>query len=143
MKYSKQFMSLSSVDLFFLGFKKTICRRLCAAERFFPQTFQGITKKGTCDRLRAVGVFMLKVTEDFEVCYARAMRDYERDLRLRRIQIGLRLLFVYFVTLLDPNGGGQIYPHRLQLKKNVFFKQVFFGNLVYLNWVMIFRRTKS
>ena len=27
-----------------------------------------------------------EVTEDFETCYARAMREYERDLRLRQVQ---------------------------------------------------------
>ena len=33
----------------------------------------------------------IQVTEDFEICYARALRDYQRHLRLRRIQIVLRL----------------------------------------------------
>ena len=32
-----------------------------------------------------------QVTEDFEVVYARAVRDYKRNLRLRRIQIVLRI----------------------------------------------------
>ena len=31
------------------------------------------------------------MTEDLEICYARALRDYQRHLRLRRIQIVLRL----------------------------------------------------
>ena len=31
------------------------------------------------------------MTEDFETCYARAMREYERDLRLRQVQIGMRM----------------------------------------------------
>ena len=31
------------------------------------------------------------MTEDFEICYARALRDYQRHLRLRQIQIVLRL----------------------------------------------------
>ena len=32
-----------------------------------------------------------QVTDDFEVAYARAVRDYKRNLRLRRIQIVLRI----------------------------------------------------
>ena len=32
------------------------------------------------------------MTEDFETAYARAMRDYERDLRLRQVQIGMRII---------------------------------------------------
>ena len=32
-----------------------------------------------------------QVTEDFEVAYARAVRHYKRNLRLRRIQIALRI----------------------------------------------------
>ena len=31
-------------------------------------------------------MFHNQVTEDFETCYARAMREYERDLRLRQVQ---------------------------------------------------------
>ena len=31
-------------------------------------------------------MFQDQVTEDFETCYARAMREYERDLRLRQVQ---------------------------------------------------------
>ena len=42
-----------------------------------------------------------QVTEDFEVAYARALRDYKRNLRLRWIQIVLRicLLLVLLVFL--------------------------------------------
>ena len=36
--------------------------------------------------------FFDQVTEDFETCYARAVRDYKRDLRLRGVQIGMRIL---------------------------------------------------
>ena len=39
-----------------------------------------------------------QVTEDFEVAYARAVRDYKRNLRLRWIQIALRI-FLCIVLL--------------------------------------------
>merc|ERR1711971_1034259 len=39
-----------------------------------------------------------EVTEDFETAYARAVAEYERDLRLRRIQIGLRLGLLLFIV---------------------------------------------
>ena len=38
------------------------------------------------------------MTEDFETAYARAVAEYERDLRLRRIQIGLRLCLLLFIV---------------------------------------------
>ena len=41
--------------------------------------------------LDATSPLNIQVTEDFETCYARAVRDYQRHLRLRRIQIVLRL----------------------------------------------------
>ena len=41
----------------------------------------------------------IQVTENFEICYARALRDYQRHLRLRRIQIVLRLSILFLILI--------------------------------------------
>ena len=47
---------------------------------------------GVCTRFQLyLQAPTLQVTEDFEVAYARAVRHYKRNLRLRRIQIVLRI----------------------------------------------------
>ena len=54
---------------------------------------------GVCTRFQLyLQAPTLQVTEDFEVAYARAVRHYKRNLRLRRIQIALRI-FLCLVLL--------------------------------------------
>ena len=47
----------------------------------------------------ATSLLNIQVTEDFEICYARALRDYQRHLRLRRIQIVLRLSILLLILI--------------------------------------------
>ena len=51
------------------------------------------------EKLDATSPLNIQVNEDFEICYARALRDYQRHLRLRRIQIVLRLSIFLLILI--------------------------------------------